>query len=607
MLIPGGSNTIAFATSESSNTDLTYNAIASDLGTTQSFVFNTVSNTITVVGSGGSSSTTTTISNGGGGGGGGGSSGGGPGGGGGGSSKPIINATGNSCYTISDVAKLNTFNVTFGDQTYNATENFISPNQTGVTVNGRNYTLSVGSTESIDGTQATIELVGVSYLPIEHTVTFEICSSGTVLAPQVSVTYIPLYVTLEQGQDVLSQLDLQNEGTYPEYLNISVNRSYSNLLSLSTTSMYLKPNQSATSELMFMSNATAPGTYTVPIIISLTTTGGYRSTLVRHIFLTIENKTIGKPFVSSVVAVNNYTNSASGIIQISSPKNITVQNVTLHTVMPASIATNISDIIAYGLNYNKTFVNNSYEIDWYLSQIPAGQSVYAYFTITKTPDIPGLSEIRESFSSFIPPASNHTNGQLKVINIGIPILYANTSNHIYAYVEYTGSKPQPSQVFTLNSRDSGATVFNERRVVRIDASLASSWNQELLYVIPGSTVKSTIILNLTSNNPRRERIIHVPIVSSSEALKHKQREPQCFLHGLRSFVEQNWEILAAIIIAGITAAIIGQIVRSLKGGEANADRIPENGKETRRTSKDTPEEPSAKERKGYRILQRRNP
>ena len=49
------------------------------------------------------------------------------------------------------------------------------------------------------------------------------------------------------------------------------------------------------------------------------------------------------------------------------------------------------------------------------------------------------------------------------------------------------------------------------------------------------------------------------------------------------------EIFAAIIIAGITAAIIGQIVRSLKGKAANVDKNPENGKGKRRTSKDTPE------------------
>ena len=123
MLIPGGSNTIAFATSESSNTDLTYNAIASDLGTTQSFVFNTVSNTITVVGSGGSSSTTTTISNGGGGGGGGGSSGGGPGGGGGGSSKPIINATGNFMLHNKRCSQTRTHSMLRSEtkRTYNAT------------------------------------------------------------------------------------------------------------------------------------------------------------------------------------------------------------------------------------------------------------------------------------------------------------------------------------------------------------------------------------------------------------------------------------------------------------------------------------------------------
>ncbi len=137
-----------------------------------------LSNTITVTNT--PAPTTTTISNGGGGGGssggggGGGSSG---GGGGGGSSIPVVTPSGNSCYVVSPVTQLNSFNVSFGSETIHVVDNFITPNDTGVTIGGLTYTLYENQTQSISGTNATIELTGLSYLPIEDTVTLTICAS----------------------------------------------------------------------------------------------------------------------------------------------------------------------------------------------------------------------------------------------------------------------------------------------------------------------------------------------------------------------------------------------------------------------------------------------
>ena len=325
-----------------------------------------------------------------------GSSGGGGGGGGGGPSGPVVNQTSSSCYTITNIATLNTFNVTFIGEIFKVTENFISPNEAGITINRNNYTLSVGAISNIYNSSATVRLSAISYLPIEHTITLEICSSQIAFNPQTTFTYIPVYATVQRGHEILSQIDMQNLGGSPEYINLSVTN-HTNLLSLSAKSLFVEPNQSISDELMLQANMSTPvGTYYIPIKIVSTTTASYTNTQTRYITLVVQNRTDGHPYVSSIISIMNYTDSASGIIQISSPSNNSVSNITLKTVMPISIAKNISEIIPYGLTNNKTIVNNSYVISWSISYIPAGQSVYAYFTILTSPPLSSIVKIGRS-------------------------------------------------------------------------------------------------------------------------------------------------------------------------------------------------------------------
>ncbi|MGD0632629.1 MAG: hypothetical protein ABR987_25165, partial [Terracidiphilus sp.] len=133
--------------------------------------------------------TTTTIpqsggSGGGGGGGGGGGSAGavGAGGGGGGSSKPIVtkvsdgNVTG---YIISNIAQLNSFNLTFSNKSVNITENYVTPTSAGVTVNRNvSYALNINQTNLIaPGRNNTyLKLLNISYIPIEQTITLYVYS-----------------------------------------------------------------------------------------------------------------------------------------------------------------------------------------------------------------------------------------------------------------------------------------------------------------------------------------------------------------------------------------------------------------------------------------------
>ncbi|MCW6160400.1 MAG: hypothetical protein LVQ95_04925, partial [Candidatus Micrarchaeales archaeon] len=108
-------------------------------------------------------------SSGGGGGGGGGGSG---GGGGGGTQKPVIVNITNG-FNVTGIAQLNTFNVTLCGGKFFFTDNFISPNDTGMSVNGKNYTMYVNKPIVLLSTPTQtcyMDLQNVSYLPVLHTV-----------------------------------------------------------------------------------------------------------------------------------------------------------------------------------------------------------------------------------------------------------------------------------------------------------------------------------------------------------------------------------------------------------------------------------------------------
>ncbi|MCW6159897.1 MAG: hypothetical protein LVQ95_02295 [Candidatus Micrarchaeales archaeon] len=249
--VPGGSNTLSFSAAGSGT--FQYNAIATDLGTTNPYVFNSASNTLTVantpaisiktnkisLNAGGSVIFTTNIPSGEGVGpfavnlvvggstiantvipsnggnftytytfntlgtytsefqavdegtsvpfafvsnsvtitvgqatGGGGGTGGSGGGGGGGPQAPSVQNTSNG-YNVTGVAQLNTFNINLCGKAFKVTDNFITPNYTGVSIGTGSYNLYVDQPQLIAGTTSCYaKVTSISYLPILVTVNF---------------------------------------------------------------------------------------------------------------------------------------------------------------------------------------------------------------------------------------------------------------------------------------------------------------------------------------------------------------------------------------------------------------------------------------------------
>lgn len=527
----GGTNSISFITSVIGT--FTYNAIATDDGTSAIYVFNSSNSTITVQSG---------VSKTGGGGGGGGVTGGG--GGLGGPSIPTVIRTNSTCFVATNIAEYNTFdlNLTTG---LKVTENFINPDGAGVTVNGQLYTLSVNSTYRILNSTVSIRLINVSYLPIQHTVSLQICSIQQAPVPQAALTYKPIYVTAQPGETLLSQLDLQNPGSTPESVSLNVGSNQS-LIVLSTNNIDLSAHENVSIQLMFQSAQNAkPGTYDIPIDI-ISTINGTKTERTIEIIFVIQNKTVNLPSYSSQIGIanytTNYTNIATGIIKISSPSNFSISNVSLKTTMPLPVANSISQIIAYGLNNNVSVVNGNYLINWYISYIPAGQSVYAYYTVVRPSNEVSLTQIKNKFGT-LPP--NQKQNILKLINIIVPVFYANSTDYVSVYVLYKGIVTQ-RVIFTLNTTQ-GVTVLNSPQIA--NASPNQIINKTFAIAVP-QELKGPLILNLSVRTAggNLSYILPIGILPSTISTTIIQKQPP--------YVPITIDILIIVIAALIIFFII---------------------------------------------------
>ncbi len=169
----------------------TYNVIAADMGPTNPYAFNSVSNTVTVAGAPVTTTTTSvpttstigptttiqSIAPG--------SVGSGPsapgGPGGGGSILPTVLYSG-SCFTISNMTQAKSAAGTLNGTSIGMRVNFIGPTQAGITVNnGTSYTLLPGAVQSlfnVSGYSYTAELMNITYVPVLHTVAVEVCGAS---------------------------------------------------------------------------------------------------------------------------------------------------------------------------------------------------------------------------------------------------------------------------------------------------------------------------------------------------------------------------------------------------------------------------------------------
>jgi hypothetical protein len=116
------------------------------------------------------------------------------GGGAGGPSGPSLTQfthKGMTCYVISNFTNPNSEILELNGSSFSVVLSSIGPSSAALIINGKTYVLSANTPMSIGSTtdfNYTANVVGISFLPILHTITADICSTPVKAAPPVNVT-----------------------------------------------------------------------------------------------------------------------------------------------------------------------------------------------------------------------------------------------------------------------------------------------------------------------------------------------------------------------------------------------------------------------------------
>jgi hypothetical protein len=291
---------------------------------------------------------------------------------------------------------------------------------------------------------------------------------GTNLKPimqtnDLAITYIPLYTALFAGKATISEIGVKDIGSSPEFVNISIGRTYSNLITLSTNSVYLQPNSTLYMQFVLnaYNNSADIATYNIPINFSINPLNGEPSTVTENIALTISSVTSEQPRLLNEVTLINSTNSITGMIEIRSGTNASINNATLMTTFTASVSDNISSIGTYGLQAKVVRVDGAYRIYWLMPYLPPGQVQYAYYQIEamgSQQQFPSHIQNILTIPSMLKPIN-----LIKIINFSLPTIYTSSTETISADVLYTGTSAQ--NVYFYLTAPPGTTVYNSTQVV----------------------------------------------------------------------------------------------------------------------------------------------
>lgn len=305
--------------------------------------------------------------------------------------------------------------------------------------------------------------------------------------PYVEITTFPVYSSIKYGTSSVSSLGLKNIINLSESIALSINSSYSGLMSLSATSLSLNPNQTELVQVYANGKTNKPGTYIVPISISVTLSNGTYSSLKEYVSFTIYNTTNSTVAINYNVNLENDTSQALGTVTVTGASNATLKNTTLLTIIPKAEVSSANDINAYGLPNRLEVVNNYYYIVWNISSIPASKEVIVYYSISNPVSQASLSDIQNVLYS---PSSIPFSKLFKITSLSVPTLFTNTSGYVNVSAIYTGMLPSTLSMYLVSS--SGVRAINSSYTQSIAP------NQQLFhsFLIYSGSVPGTYFLYL---------------------------------------------------------------------------------------------------------------
>ncbi len=416
-------------------------------------------------------------------------------------------ASGNITITMNVVGPSSSFS-----RIYNASP--LSPFQNeSLVISMRNSTFAIGNYTSTiiasypsSGSEKSTTPVSNKYTVVSVQPPQNSMGAPIMQTQNLSITYIPLYTALFLGKESVSQIGIKDTGISPEFVNISINSNYSSFIALSSTSIYLQPGQGLDVQFLLRSqNISADiATYTIPIMFGINPVNGKSSNITENIYLTIANRSSLEPRLLNEVTLTNSSNSTTGRIEIQSGMNQSINNATLTTTFPLSVANSSSQITTYGLQGNVTKVDDSkYKIYWSIPYLPPGQITYAYYKISNPQSLLFPLHIQ---NLLIVPSILKPINILKIINFSLPTFYTNSSEKISVDVLYTGTASQ--KVYFYLTAPPGITVYNSTQIVNATPN-------QLLHIQFGLVTNKnpgTLILTLYVNTQGANTTYSLPLV-----------------------------------------------------------------------------------------------
>jgi hypothetical protein len=321
--------------------------------------------------------------------------------------------------------------------------------------------------------------------------------------PQLFVNYIPLISNIISGFESLSNIGVQNLENFAETVSVSVPPAFSNLVSVSYKNVVLSPQQSLAISVLFNAPSTlAPGMYIIPINIT-TISGGRSTTQTEYVSQTIFPNITNQPVVLNQINLVNNTKAASGIIEVTSPPSENFSNLILTTVIPPEIASNLSDISTFGINATvKKIVNDGFEITWHLKELPAGSTVYGYFSIRNLSSQAQI-QLRQIQDILVQPSTVVQSQVLNILNVQVPTMYPNSTGTVQVMAFYTGV--QPGQVKFRLDGSTSATILNSTQTFN---AIPNSYVYANFGVRPN--VAGTLSLDLNASTQGIS--VHYPVI-----------------------------------------------------------------------------------------------
>lgn len=291
----------------------------------------------------------------------------------------------------------------------------------------------------------------------------------------LSLTSVPVLSGIT-GRGTLSEyLGMKNSGTSSIWVNVSLPPSpISKLISITPKHAYVLPNESIIMQINVLNINITPGTYTLPVNISVTRLGSRSINNTLYSIITVSNKS-SAPYVSvRSITFHNYDRSASGTLYVSNPTGKPIYNVTIYLSIPkAGLA--ISDISmegnktsmpgsifrfqppattrriaaevppAYPISTFSGTVSNgtgTYTLEWNVPELPPNSTTPIYYTVDNITNPSVLTN--PTVSMMVPTAPTKI---FTVSNLNIPPLNTNGSGSIDVSGLYTGETPENITLF----------------------------------------------------------------------------------------------------------------------------------------------------------------